>query len=270
MPSSTCTFTNPRGHQLAARLEIPDGAGLRAAAVFAHCFTCSKDLKAVRRITSALTRAGIAVLSFDFSGLGRSGGDFAQSTFAADVDDLVAAADHLRDTLQAPTLLIGHSLGGAAVIMAAPRIPEVTAVATINAPADPTHVQHLFSADLDTIRRDGQASVDIGGRPFTVGAQLVEDLSAHRPTAVLGAFGAAVLIFHSPGDQTVGIENAGLLFQAARHPKSFVSLDGADHLLSNPRDATYVAAVTAAWVDRYLPEVTGPAGVGRGGVTPGG
>ncbi|CAN5135771.1 bifunctional alpha/beta hydrolase/OsmC family protein [soil metagenome] len=255
MTSSTCTFTNTRDQQLHARLEIPEGA-VRATAVFAHCFTCSKDLKAVRRIASALTDAGIAVLSFDFAGLGRSEGDFAQSTFAADVDDLVAAADYLREVLEAPSLLVGHSLGGAAVIMAAARIEEVVAVATIGAPADPTHVQHLFDDDLDTIRRDGSAAVHIGGRPFTVGLQLVEDLAAHRPSEVLGDLGAAVLIFHSPVDAVVGIDHAQTLYQAARHPKSFVSLDRADHLLSDPRDADYVATVTASWVDRYLPAQT--------------
>lgn len=254
MPSTTCTFANARGQQLSARLEVPEDAP-RATAVFAHCFTCSKDLKAVRRIAAALTDAGVAVLSFDFAGLGRSEGDFADSTFAADVDDLVAAADHLRDTVMAPQLLVGHSLGGAAVLMAAHRIAEVVAVATIGAPAEPAHVSHLFDDDLDTIRRDGTARVRIGGRPFTIGAALVEDLAAHRPTEVLHDLDAAVLIFHSPVDAVVGIDNARVLYDAARHPKSFVSLDGADHLLTDPRDAAYVAAVTANWVDRYLPDL---------------
>lgn len=255
MPSAICTFTNARGQKLHARLEVGEDTP-RATAVFAHCFTCSKDLKAVRRIATALTDAGIAVLSFDFAGLGRSEGDFADASFAADVDDLVAAAGYLRDTLQAPSLLVGHSLGGAAAIMAAARIEEVVAVATIGAPAEPAHVQHLFEGDLDTIRRDGTAEVRIGGRPFTVGAQLVDDLAAHRPTEVLRELDAAVLIFHSPVDAVVGIDNARQLYEAARHPKSFVSLDGADHLLTDPRDAAYVAAVTASWVDRYLPDLT--------------
>jgi alpha-beta hydrolase superfamily lysophospholipase len=259
MGSSTCTFTSPRGHQLAARLEIPDDQdGLRATAVFAHCFTCGKDLKAVRRITAALVEEGIGVLSFDFTGLGHSEGDFAESTFAADVDDLVAAAGYLREERNAPSLLVGHSLGGAAAIMAADRVDEVVAVVTIGAPADPSHIRHLFDDDLDAIRQDGSATVRIGGRPFTVGAQLVDDLSAHRPTEVLARLDAAKLFFHSPVDTVVEVDNARVLYEAARHPKSFVALDGAHHLLTDPRDADYVARVTAAWVSRYLPDATIP------------
>jgi uncharacterized OsmC-like protein/pimeloyl-ACP methyl ester carboxylesterase len=252
MPSRTCSFPGAR-HELAGRLETPDGPA-RATAVFAHCFTCSKDLKAVRRITAALVDAGIAVLSFDFAGLGHSDGDFAESTFAADVDDLVAAAAYLGDAAEAPRLLVGHSLGGAAAIMAAARVPSVVAVATVGAPADPSHVEHLFADGLEQIRKEGRARVSIGGRTFTVGAAFVDDLAAHRPTEVLASLDAAVLIFHSPADTTVGVDNARVLYEAARHPKSFVSLDTADHLLSDARDASYVAGVTASWVERYLPE----------------
>ncbi len=255
MPATTCTFEGASGQRLSARLETPADP-VRATAVFAHCFTCSKDLKAVRRITSALTEAGIAVLSFDFAGLGSSEGDFAESTFAADVDDLVAAAGYLREVAQAPSLLVGHSLGGAAAIMAAPRIPELRAVATIGAPADPTHVQHLFADGMEDIRTDGRATVRIAGREFCVGAGLVQDLASHRPTEVLRTLDAAVMVFHSPVDEVVDVDNARELYTAARHPKSFVSLDTADHLLSDPRDARYVAAVTASWLERYLPEPT--------------
>lgn len=255
MPSTTCTFAGARGHQLAARLETPEEPA-RATAVFAHCFTCSKDLKSVRRITAALVETGIAVLSFDFSGLGHSEGDFSESTFAADVDDLVAAAAYLEDVAAAPSLLVGHSLGGAAAVMAAGRISSVRALATIGAPADPAHVQHLLEGDLDRIRAEGSAEVEIGGRRFTVGAGLVEDLEAHRPTAVLGDLDAAVLIMHSPADAVVEVDDARVLYEAARHPKSFVSLDDADHLLSDPRDGRYVAGVIASWADRYLPERT--------------
>jgi uncharacterized OsmC-like protein/pimeloyl-ACP methyl ester carboxylesterase len=261
MGSSTCTFPSPRGHQLAARLETPDDpATLRATAVFVHCFTCSKDLKAVRRITAALVEEGIGVLSFDFTGLGHSEGDFAESTFAADVDDLVAAAGYLREELHAPSLLVGHSLGGAAVIMAAERIEEVVAVVTIGAPADPSHIRHLFDVDLETITREGAATVSIGGRPFTIGAQLVDDLSAHRPTEVLARLDAAKLFFHSPVDTIVEVDNARILYEAATHPKSFVSLDGAHHLLTDARDAAYVAQVTASWASRYLPDLTADPG----------
>jgi alpha/beta superfamily hydrolase len=251
MTAFACTFPGSRGQRLAGRLERPDRDPV-ATAVFAHCFTCSKDLKAARRITRALVDARFEVLSFDFAGLGASEGDFADSTFTADVDDLVAAAGYLREVAAGPSLLVGHSLGGAAVIMAAPRIPEVVAVATIGAPADPSHVQHLFADDLDAILAAGEAPVEIGGRSFTVGAELVADLAAHQPTEVLRDLDAALLVFHSPVDEVVELANAAELYAAARHPKSFVSLDRADHLLSDPRDGEYVAAVTAAWVTRYL------------------
>ncbi len=250
--SSTCTFTGDRGHQLSARLERPDGP-VRGSALFAHCFTCSKDLRAERQLTQALTAQGYAVLSFDFAGLGRSGGDFADSSFSADVADLRAAAGYLTDSVAAPSLLVGHSLGGAAVISSAPSLPSVRAVATIGAPADPAHVLHLLDGDLDAVRRDGSAPVTIGGRTFTIGSAFLEDLERGAPRDRIADFDGATMIMHAPRDAFVGIENAELLYRAARHPKSFVSLDDADHLLTKDTDAHYVATVIAAWAERYLP-----------------
>jgi putative redox protein len=252
--SSTCTFAGGRGTRLHARLERPsEGAAIRATAVFAHCFTCSKDLKVERRITAALTARGIAVLSFDFAGLGRSEGEFADSTYSADVGDLVAAAGYLAETIAPPTLMVGHSLGGAAVLSAALELPGVAAVATIGAPSDPGHVAHLLSGDLDRIRAEGEATVTIAGRSFTVGAGFLEDLEGQRLLERIARLEAALIFFHSPQDATVDVENARRLYEAARHPKSFVSLDGADHLLTAERDARYVAGVIAAWAERYLP-----------------
>lgn len=253
MPSSTCTFTNDRDEQLHARLERPAGP-VRATALFAHCFTCSKDLRAVRRIGSALRERGFAVLSFDFAGLGSSEGDFAATTFSSDVQDLEAAAAYLTDTIAAPSLLVGHSLGGAAVLAAASRLEHVTAVATIGAPADVDHVLHLIDEDdRDAIREAGQAEVTIGGRSFTVGAQFLDDVGSTRLLDGVPDLDASLLFLHSPIDNTVGIDNAARLFQAARHPRSFVTLDDADHLLTDPADARYAAEVIASWADRYLP-----------------
>ncbi len=273
--SSTCTFTGGRGDQLAARLERPDGPA-RGAALFAHCFTCSKDLRMERQLTQALAAQGYAVLSFDFAGLGRSGGDFADSSFSADVADLLAAASYLSEAVVAPSLLVGHSLGGAAVLSAAPSLPSVRAVATIGAPADPAHVLHLLDGDLDAVRRDGSAPVTIGGRSFTIGRSFLEELEQGNPRDRIAEFTGATMILHAPRDAFVSIDNAELLYRAARHPKSFVSLDDADHLLSKESDAHYVATVIAAWAERYLPS-TAPstasnltvehAGYGSGGAT---
>jgi uncharacterized OsmC-like protein/fermentation-respiration switch protein FrsA (DUF1100 family) len=249
--SSTCTFANARGQQLSARIEHPD-AEVRATAVFAHCFTCSKDLRAARRLARALAERGIAVLSFDFAGLGSSEGDFAATTFSSDVDDLVAAAGYLADTLVPPTLLVGHSLGGAAVLAAASRLDGIQAVATIGAPADVSHVTNVFADDLDTIREKGEAVVTLAGRPFTISADFVEDLRDHRLSDAVSRLDAALLFLHAPLDDTVSVDNARRLFEAARHPKSFVSLADADHLLTDGGDARYTAEVVAAWASRYL------------------
>lgn len=251
--SSTCTFTNARDQKLSARLEHPDGP-VHATAVFAHCFTCSKDVIGARRLARALADRGIAVLSFDFAGLGSSEGDFAASTFSSDVDDLVAAAGHLADTIAPPSLLVGHSFGGAAVLVAASRLDGIEAVATIAAPADLDHVVDLFADDLDTIRERGEAEITLAGRSFTIRAEFVEDLEGHKLTDCVAELDAALLLLHAPLDEVVGVDNARMLFQAARHPKSFVALDGADHLLGDEADARYAADVVAAWASRYLPD----------------
>ncbi|MGO1117682.1 bifunctional alpha/beta hydrolase/OsmC family protein [Rhodovibrionaceae bacterium A322] len=244
-------FPGALGENLAARLDRPAGTP-KAYALFAHCFTCSKDIFAASRIAEGLTRAGIAVLRFDFTGLGASDGEFANSNFSSNVGDLLAAVAHMRQELAAPQLLIGHSLGGAAVLAAAADVPEAKAVVTIGAPADPAHVAHTFQTSVQEIEEKGEAEVLLVGRPFRIQKQFLEDISNQNLSQTIGELKKALLIFHSPLDQTVGIENAGEIFQAAKHPKSFVSLDEADHLLSKREDAAYVADVIASWATRYL------------------
>ena len=252
MPSERIEFTGSQGDTLAARLDRPPGPA-RAYALFAHCFTCSKDIFAASRIARALATRRIAVLRFDFTGLGSSGGEFANTNFSSNVDDLVRAADFLRDHAEAPAVLIGHSLGGAAVLAAAARIPEAAAVATIGAPADPAHIGHLLAAHVDEIEAAGEAEVTLAGRTFRIRKQFLDDIAEHKLNAAIGALDKALLVLHAPTDQTVGIDNAARIFDAARHPKSFVSLDRADHLLTKPADAEYVAEVVAGWASRYLP-----------------
>ncbi|MGA2053870.1 MAG: bifunctional alpha/beta hydrolase/OsmC family protein [Bradyrhizobium sp.] len=251
MPTERFQFTGSEGQQLAAALDKPEGE-IRAYALFAHCFTCGKDGLAAKRIAVALSAKGIAVLRFDFTGLGSSEGDFANSTFTSNVADLVRAADHLRHTFKAPALLIGHSLGGAAVLAAAHQIPDANAVVTIAAPSDPAHVTGHFADSIEKIRRDGQAEVSLAGRPFTIKRKFLDDVAEHGLMAHIAGLHKALLVMHAPTDDTVGIDNATRIFVAARHPKSFVSLTGADHLLTNRRDAIYVADVIAAWAERYL------------------
>ena len=265
MHSEKLTFTGAGGETLAARLDLPAGQP-RATALFAHCFTCTKDIFAAARIAGELTGHGIAVLRFDFTGLGHSEGEFANTNFSSNVADLVQAADFLRATRQAPAILIGHSLGGAAVLAAAPKIPEAVAVATIGAPADPGHVRHLLQEARPEIEARGEAEVLLAGRPFRIKKQFLDDIEAHRLEEAVSGLRKALLVFHAPRDATVGIENAGAIFAAAKHPKSFVSLDDADHLLSRKADAVYVAAVLATWAERYLdtsaeaPELTAAPG----------
>ena len=249
------SFPGHSGDLLAARLDIPAGP-IRATALFAHCFTCSKDILAAKRIASELARAGIAVLRFDFTGLGSSKGEFARTNFSSNVQDLVIAADYLRQNYEAPSLLIGHSLGGAAVLSVAADIPEVKGVVTIGAPSDAEHVLHNFAADIDAIEQNGMAEVSLAGRPFTIQKQFVDDVRSSKLVDRIAAMKRPLLVLHSPIDQTVGIENAGEIFGAAKHPKSFVSLDQADHLLSRSEDAAYAASVIAGWADRYLPADT--------------
>ena len=246
------TFPGSLGHDLAARLDLPAGA-VRGYALFAHCFTCSKDVLAARYVSARLAMLGIGVLRFDFTGLGSSEGEFANTSFSSNVDDLVRAAEHLRGRFSAPAILIGHSLGGAAVLAAAHRIPEAVAVATIGAPADVAHVLSQFHADVGAIEREGVANVTLGGRTFPIRRQFIDDARGQALKDRIAALGKALLVMHSPTDQTVGIENASAIFLAAKHPKSFVSLDRADHLLSNRQDASYAAEVIAAWASRYLP-----------------
>ena len=251
MPTERLTFEGHDGARLAARLDTPDGPHL-ATALFAHCFTCGKDIAAARRVAARLASAGIAVLRFDFTGLGHSGGEFENTSFSSNVGDLVAAAGALEARGLAPGLLIGHSLGGAAMIAAAGRIASAKAVATIGAPFDPGHVTAHFDSALPRIREEGVAEVTLAGRSFRIGRGFVEDIAQARIEEAARAMRAALLVMHAPTDETVGIENATGIFLAARHPKSFVTLDGADHLLSQPDAAEYAAGVIAAWAARYL------------------
>lgn len=258
MKSEKATFTGAGGDALAARLDSPAGE-IRAFALFAHCFTCSKDIFAASRIAAALASNGIATLRFDFTGLGASGGDFANTDFSSNVDDLVAAADWLRVEHEAPSIMIGHSLGGAAVLAAAEAVDEATGVVTIGAPSDPGHVSHLFGEDIAAIERDGEADVRIAGRPFRIRRQFLDDIAGQRLRDRVAGLKKALLVMHAPFDRTVGIDNAAEIFQAAKHPKSFISLDSADHLLTRREDAVYAAEVVAAWASRFLPEDRAPA-----------
>ncbi|MEL6342045.1 MAG: bifunctional alpha/beta hydrolase/OsmC family protein [Myxococcota bacterium] len=245
------TFPGAHGHDLVGQLHRPSGEPV-ACALFAHCFTCSKDLRAVRRISTALVERGVAVLRFDFTGLGESGGDFSDTNFSSNIDDLVAAAEYLAEHIAPPALLVGHSLGGAAALSAAHRIDACVAIATIGAPSDPAHVEHLLSGSIAELERDGEAEVLLEGRPFRIKKQFLEDIREHCAEDRIRALGRALLVLHSPQDSTVGIDNASRIFLAARHPKSFVTLDKADHLLTNPADARYVGSVIAAWASRYI------------------
>lgn len=251
MPTERFQFPGSEGQQLAAALELPEARPV-AWALFAHCFTCGKDVLAAKRIAVALAGKGIAVLRFDFTGLGSSEGDFANSTFSSNVADLVRAADHLRETRKAPAILIGHSLGGAAVLAAAAQIPEVKAVVTIAAPSDPGHVTGLFADRIDDIRKHGKVEVSLAGRPFQIKREFLDDIAEHNLMGHIATLHRPLLIMHSPTDDTVGIDNATRIFVSAKHPKSFVSLPGAGHLLSGKRDGMYAADVIAAWSERYI------------------
>lgn len=256
MRSEKFTFPNAQGEQLAATLDLPLGKPT-AFALLAHCFTCGQNNLAAKRIAERLTLHGIAVLRFDFTGLGSSEGEFANTHFSSNIEDLVAAAEHLRATYGAPAILIGHSLGGAAVLAAAHRIAKARAVVTIGAPYDPSHVTGLFKEHVDTIREQGELEVKLVGRPFTIKKQFLDDIAAIKLESHIATLHKALLVFHAPTDDFVGIDNASHIFLAAKHPKSFVSLDKADHLLTRKDDAVYVADVIAAWAERYLdqPEV---------------
>ncbi len=251
MPSKKITLQNKSGFSLSAKLELP-ATPPRAFAIFAHCFTCTKNLSAVRNIAKTLNLSGFGVLRFDFTGLGDSEGDFADTNFSSNVEDLVAVSEFLEQEYEAPKLLIGHSLGGAAVLFASLQIPSIEAIATIGAPYGPDHVQHLFESSIEKIESEGSAEVKIGGRPFKVKKQFLDDINNKSIKETLESVNKALLIFHSPQDMTVTIDNARKMYQAAKHPKSFVSLDGADHLLSDKKDSIYVAEVIASWATRYV------------------
>ena len=267
------TFRGAHGDTLAARLELPGGEP-RAYALFAHCFTCSKNLNAAVNISRALAEAGVAVLRFDFTGLGESEGDFADTNFSSNVDDLVAAAEFLEENYAAPQLLVGHSLGGAAVLQAAHRIPSAEAVATLGAPSEPEHVTKLLASSREEIEREGVAEVSLAGRGFTIKKQFLDDLRTSHMRRVIHKLGKALLVLHSPIDNTVGVQNAADIFITAKHPKSFVSLDNADHLLTRDKHSCYAGAVIATWAAKYIetpaptpattqPQATWAKGVGK-------
>lgn len=268
MTTEKLTFAGHDGSELAARLDLPAGK-VRATALFAHCFTCSKDILPAKRIARRLNAAGIAVLRFDFTGLGHSEGEFANTTFTSNVEDLRAAARALTDRDLAPCLLIGHSLGGAAVLRAGAGMEGIKAVVTLAAPYAPDHVTHNFADRVEQIMQDGRATVDLGGRDFVIGKAFIEDIRAENLEPAIHDLKAALLIMHAPRDEVVGIDNAEAIFRAALHPKSFVTLDDADHLISRGDDAEYAADVIAAWAKRYLdlgapePRAGAPEGVLR-------
>ena len=246
------TFTNSDGFELAAKLELPETETPIGFALFAHCFTCNKNLTAVRNIGRALTNNGIAVLRFDFTGLGESEGDFENTNFSSNVEDLISAAQFLEQNYSAPDILIGHSLGGAAVIFAAQHIKSVKAIATIGAPSNPKHVSNLLKEGVDEINSKGQATVVIGGREFNIQKHFLDDINEKNMDTTLKNLKLPLLVLHSPQDTTVGIENAAQIYQCAWHPKSFISLDGADHLLSKKEDSVYVGKMISTWSGRYI------------------
>ena len=251
-PAIRATFKGGSGDALAARLDLPAGP-IRAFALFVHCFTCTKDVLAAKRIASGLADAGVGVLRFDFTGLGSSEGEFANTSFSSNVEDLISAAGYLREAYAAPTILIGHSLGGPAGLAAAGAIPEARAVVTIGAPADVGHVLHQLGCSLEEIRSKGEVHVTLAGRAFNIKRSFVDDAEGHRLEPRIRALGKALLVMHAPLDDVVGVENASKIFLAAKHPKSFVSLDDADHLLSSAEAASYAARVIVAWASKYIP-----------------
>lgn len=253
MSLTTVNFKNKEGHTLSGKLELPANQNPHNFALFAHCFTCNKNLGAVRNISRALTNSGFGVLRFDFTGLGESEGDFSDTNFSGNVGDLMAAADFLAENYNSPSLIIGHSLGGAAAIFAASEIKTIQAIATVGAPSNPKHVKHLFHSSLEEIQSNGLATVKLSGRDFTIKKQFVDDLETKSLPETVKGLRKPILVMHSPQDDTVGVKNAEEIYTAAHHPKSFVSLNGADHLLMNKVDSIYVGEVIATWAKRYIP-----------------
>lgn len=251
MPSEHVHFPGSQGHELDARFDRPSGP-LRGCALFAHCFSCSKETRAASRISRALAQRGIAVLRFDFTGLGASEGEFSETNFSTNVADIVAAARYLSAEYGPVNLLVGHSLGGAGVLAAAAEIPEAEAVATIGAPSDPAHVKGLLGDAVEEIVQTGEAEVDLAGRAFVIQKQFLDDIQQHELVDRVGDMRKALMIFHAPADATVSVDHAGHIFQAAKHPKSFVSLDGADHMLTRRQDSEFVAGMLSAWLEPYL------------------
>ncbi len=252
MNTKKITFLNNEGKQLIGRLELPVKQNPHNFVIFAHCFTCNKNLSAVKNISRALSSNGFGVLRFDFTGLGESDGDFSDTNFSGNVEDLVSAAKFLTINYKSPTLLVGHSLGGAAIIFAASEISSIKAIATIGAPSNPKHVQRLLHSSLDEIEANGKAIVNLSGRNFTIKKQFIDDLNTKSLPKIVKGLRKALLVMHSPQDTTVNIKNAEDIYIAAHHPKSFVSLDGADHLLSNKTDSIYVGNLIAGWAKRYV------------------
>jgi len=252
MPSQSVKFTGAFGDELSAKLDWPD-TGLKSWVLFAHGFSIGKDLKPVRTISKTLVDEGYGMMRFDFTGLGQSGGDFSDTNFSSNVKDILSAADFLRVTHKAPCVLIGHSFGGTAALMAAHELPECKAVASIGSPCDTQHIVHQFGDKLEEIEEEGEAQVMLAGRPFIIKEQFLDDVANQDMGRAIASLDRALMVFHSPQDRVVGIQNASHIYSEARHPKSFVSLDGADHLLlKNPQDAEYVARVLAAWAGRYV------------------
>ena len=254
-------FSGADGQRLAGRLDLPNGKPPRAMVLFAHCFSCSKDIAAARVIARTLAEAGFGVMRFDFTGLGASEGAFEDTNFSTNIADLESASAWLAENYDAPSILVGHSLGGAAVVAVASRLPSVKAVATIGAPSDADHVIHTFGSRLDEIEQRGEADVNLAGRPFKIKKQFVEDVSGAKVREAAASLGRALLVLHSPLDEVVGIENASGLFVTAKHPKSFISLGKADHLLSRKTDAIYAANMIASWAEGYIAEVETPSPV---------
>ncbi len=252
MKSKKIEFENSEGYKLSARLDTPDSGDIVQSALFAHCFTCGKNIRAAGNISRALTNRNIAVFRFDFTGLGESEGDFADSTFSSDVSDLISASEKMQELTKPPAILIGHSLGGTAVLQAAKDILSARAVVTIGSPCSPEHVTHHFDQDIDEIQAKGEATVKLAGRPFKVKKKFIDDLKEQQMDKTIKELDKALMIFHSPMDDTVSIDNAARIYKLAKHPKSYISLDDADHLLAQEKDSNYVAEIIAVWAERYF------------------